>query len=80
MSALSQRRRLDRDATLRFSDGLARLSANPSGLLGPLRSLGLVALGRSSSLQASVVGGALGYRGEVPALCRQPHPASGVGA
>ena len=73
-------RRQDRDETLRFSDGLARLSANPSGLLGPLRSLGLVALGRSSSLQASVVGGALGYRGEVPALCRQPHPASGVGA
>ena len=73
-------RREDRDATLRFSDGLARISANPGGLLRPLRSLGLAALARSPSLQASMVGGALGYRGNVPALCRQPLPDAGAGA
>jgi len=66
------RRLEDRERTLRFSDGLARLGANPSGLLRPLRSLGLFALDRLPSVQAALVGGALGYRGEVPALCRAP--------
>ncbi|MGH8084767.1 MAG: 2-octaprenyl-6-methoxyphenyl hydroxylase [Lysobacter sp.] len=64
------RRREDRERTLQFSDGLARFGANPSGLLRPLRSLGLFALDRLPSVQAALVGGALGYRGEVPALCR----------
>ena len=70
------RRREDRERTVRFSDGLARLGANPSGMLRPLRSLGLFALDRLPSVQAALVGGALGYRGEVPALCRAP----GLGA
>ncbi len=65
-------RREDRARTLAFSDGLAWISANPSGLLRPLRSLGMLALDRLPSLQASVIGGALGYRGDVPALCRAP--------
>ncbi|GAB2608596.1 2-octaprenyl-6-methoxyphenyl hydroxylase [Novilysobacter erysipheiresistens] len=67
-----ERRRVDRARTLRFSDGLARLGANPSGLLRPLRSVGLFAIDRLPSVQAALVGGALGYRGEVPALCRAP--------
>jgi len=65
-----RRRADDRARTLAFSDGLARLTANPAPLLRPLRSLGLVALDRLPTLQAWLVGGALGYRGDVPALCR----------
>jgi len=64
------RRREDRERTLAFSDGLAKLSANPSSLLRPLRGLGLLAIDRLPALQARLVGGALGYRGDVPALCR----------
>ncbi|MDQ3288408.1 MAG: 2-octaprenyl-6-methoxyphenyl hydroxylase [Pseudomonadota bacterium] len=65
-----QRRQEDRQRTLQFSDGLARLSAEPSALMRPLRSLGLLALGHSDSLQSLLVGGALGYRGHVPEMCR----------
>ena len=63
-------RQEDREQTLAFSDGLARLTANDSGLARPLRSAGLFALDRLPSVQATIVGGALGYRGRVPALCR----------
>ena len=66
----ARRRAADRERTLAFSDGLARLAANPSPLLRPLRSAGLLALQQSSAAQAWLVGGAMGYRGDVPALCR----------
>ncbi|MBB1088467.1 2-octaprenyl-6-methoxyphenyl hydroxylase [Lysobacter sp. SG-8] len=67
-----ERRHVDREETVALSDGLAKLSANPAPLLRPLRSLGLFALERVPSVQAALVGGALGYRGHVPALCRAP--------
>jgi 2-octaprenyl-6-methoxyphenol hydroxylase len=67
----AQRRREDRARTLQFSDGLARVTANASPLLRPLRSLGLLAAGRAPSLQSMLVGGAMGFRGDVPALCRE---------
>lgn len=70
LAAYAQRRREDRDRTLAFSDGLARLTANDAPLLRPLRSLGLFATDRMPSLQAALVGGAMGYRGDVPMLCR----------
>jgi 2-octaprenyl-6-methoxyphenol hydroxylase len=70
LAAYAQRRRDDRERTLAFSDGLAKLTANTAPLLRPLRSLGLLALDRLPSLQSALVGGALGYRGEVPKLCR----------
>ncbi len=66
----AQRRGEDRQRTLAFSDGLARITSNPSPLLRPLRSLGLAAIGSSTTLQSFLVGGAMGYRGDVPALCR----------
>ena len=40
-------------------------------LLRPLRSLGLFAADRLPSAQAFLVGAAMGYRGDVPALCRE---------
>ncbi|MBB1059242.1 2-octaprenyl-6-methoxyphenyl hydroxylase [Marilutibacter spongiae] len=71
LDAYVERRRVDRDETVALSDGLARLSANPSPMLAPVRSLGMFALDRLPSVQAALVGGALGYRGHVPALCRE---------
>ncbi len=65
-----ERRSEDRQRTLAFSDGLARITGNPSPLLRPLRSLGLVAADRAAWLQAWLVGGAMGFRGDVPELCR----------
>ncbi|NYZ61642.1 2-octaprenyl-6-methoxyphenyl hydroxylase [Luteimonas deserti] len=70
LEAYAARRREDRAATLGFSDGLARLTSNPSLLLRPLRSLGLLVLERDAGLRAALASGAMGYRGQVPALCR----------
>ncbi|MGI8560614.1 MAG: 2-octaprenyl-6-methoxyphenyl hydroxylase [Luteimonas sp.] len=64
------RRAEDRERTLAFTDGLARLSAGSAPMLAPLRSAGLMALDRLPSAQALLVGAAMGYRGDVPALCR----------
>lgn len=70
---LAEYRRLradDRAQTIAFSDGLARLTSNPASLLATVRAFGLFAADRLPALQASLVGGAMGYRGHVPALCR----------
>lgn len=66
----AQRRAPDRERTLAFSDGLARLTSNDAPLLRPLRSAGLLSADAMGWLQAWLVGGAMGYRGDVPALCR----------
>lgn len=65
-----RRRSEDRSRTIAFSDGLARLTADPAPLLSALRSLGLLALEQDAALRAQIVGGAMGYRGDVPRLCR----------
>lgn len=70
LAAYADRRAEDRARTLAFSDGLARLTANPGALLRPVRSAGLLAAQRLPALQAWLVGGAMGYRGQVPRLCR----------
>ncbi len=63
------RREEDRRQTIAFSGGLARVTSNPAPLLRPLRSLGLLAA-QATPMQSMLVGGAMGFRGEVPALCR----------
>ena len=65
------RREEDRSRTLAFSDGLAKLTSNDAPLLRPLRSAGLLAGDAMGWLQGWLVGGAMGYRGDVPALCRK---------
>ena len=70
LRAYVARRHEDRARTLQFSDGLARLTAHPAPWLRPLRSLGLLAIDRVPSLRSLLAGGAMGYRGDVPALCR----------
>ena len=74
LQAYALRRQEDRERTLEFSDGLAKVTANDAPLLRPLRSLGLMAVDRLPALQARVAGGAMGYRGHVPALCRGAQP------
>lgn len=70
LAEYAQRRREDRERTIAFSDGLARWTSNPSPLASPLRSLGLFAIENDDALRAQMVGGAMGYRGDVPRLCR----------
>lgn len=70
LAAWAARRREDRERTLAFSDGLARTTANPSALAATMRGLGFLALDHDAALRARVVGGAMGYRGDVPRLCR----------
>jgi 2-octaprenyl-6-methoxyphenol hydroxylase len=78
LARYAQRRREDRERTVAFSDGLARVTANGSELLRPLRSLGLFAADRLPSAQAYLVGAAMGYRGDVPALCRSESMTAGA--
>ncbi|MEO6227510.1 MAG: 2-octaprenyl-6-methoxyphenyl hydroxylase [Thermomonas sp.] len=66
----AERRKQDRERTLAFSDGLARLTASDVPLLRTLRSAGLVMGDSQAWLQGWLVGGAMGYRGDVPDLCR----------
>ncbi|MGY1459690.1 MULTISPECIES: 2-octaprenyl-6-methoxyphenyl hydroxylase [unclassified Luteimonas] len=70
LAAYVARRSEDRARTLDFSDGLARFTANPGQGASLLRSAGLVALAALPGLQAGLVGGAMGYRGDVPDACR----------
>jgi 2-octaprenyl-6-methoxyphenol hydroxylase len=72
LQVYSQRRDEDRRRTLEFSGSLARITGNTSPLLRPLRSLGLLAADNSAALQSMLVGGAMGFRGDVPELCREP--------
>ena len=71
LAAHVARREEDRRRTLDFSYGLARLTSNPGRAASLLRSAGLVALAALPGLQASLAGGAMGYRGDVPAACRR---------
>ena len=67
-----QRRHSDRNRTLAFVDQLASVTASVATLSWPLRTTGLLALNWSPSIQSWLVGGAMGYRGDVPRLCREP--------
>jgi 2-octaprenyl-6-methoxyphenol hydroxylase len=70
LAQYAQRRARDRGRTLAFSDGLAKLTANDAPLSRPLRSAGLLCADAMGWLQGWLVGGAMGYRGDVPVLCR----------
>jgi len=70
LSAHVARRRIDRDATLAFSDGLARVTSSESSLHRLGRSLGFAAMNLDAGLRAGFVAGAMGFRGQVPTLAR----------
>lgn len=66
------RRREDREQTLAFSDGLARMTRGTTFLHHLGRSVGLLAMSLDSGLRAQLAAGAMGYRGRVPRLAREP--------
>jgi 2-octaprenyl-6-methoxyphenol hydroxylase len=66
------RRRIDREQTLAFSDGLVRLFANRFAPLRAARGLGLIAVDRLAGVRDALVAGAMGFRGDVPRLARDP--------
>jgi 2-octaprenyl-6-methoxyphenol hydroxylase len=70
LDAYAQRRVEDREQTLHFSDGLARITSNPAPPMRLLRSLAMGAFDALPDLRASLVGGAMGFRGVVPKLAR----------
>lgn len=70
LQAYVARREADRQQTIAFSEGLARFTSNDAPAARRLRSLGLVAASQARDIQSMLVGGAMGFRGEVPALCR----------
>ncbi len=71
LATYARRRGPDRERTLAFADGLARFSATEAPFSSLLRSGALVAGDAMGWLQAWLVGGAMGYRGDTPALCRK---------
>ena len=70
LRAYEAARREDRERTLAYSDGLARATANASFSMHVLRSFGLLGLGHVPGLSAPLAAGAMGFRGQVPALAR----------
>ena len=71
LDAYTSRRREDRERTLAFSDGMARASSNKGLAMRGMRSVGMAALANVPGLRAQVAAGGMGYRGDVPALCRE---------
>ncbi len=62
------RREQDRQQTIAFSDGLARLTSSESLPHHLLRSLGLLALANAPGLRAPMLTAAMGYRGKSSTL------------
>lgn len=60
------RRTPDREGTMTMSHGLVRLACLPQPLLGPLRSLALLACDRLPPLQRALARRGMGFRGEPP--------------
>jgi len=63
-----ERRAEDREQTLAFSDGLARIGAGTTPFHRLGRSLGFAALQFDPGLRAAFVAGAMGFRGRTPRL------------
>jgi 2-octaprenyl-6-methoxyphenol hydroxylase len=61
-------RRPDHASTIAWSDGMARLFANPSPAAALLRSAGMVAHALVPALRRRLTSSAMGYRGRVPRL------------
>jgi 2-octaprenyl-6-methoxyphenol hydroxylase len=68
LQAYSGWRAPDQAGTIAFSDGLARIYANPTGLAAAGRSLGLLAHALLPPLRRQLAIRAMGYSGRVPRL------------
>jgi len=70
LQAYSNWRAPDQAGTIAYSDGLARLYANPSPLAAAARGLGLIAHALIPPLRRQLAVRAMGYRGRVPRLAQ----------
>jgi len=68
LTAYSHWRAPDQSATIAYSDGLARLYANPTALAGLVRHAGLLAHALIAPLRRQLAVRAMGYRGRIPRL------------
>ena len=66
LRSYTARRAADREGTMAMSHGLVRLACLPQPLLGPLRSLALLACDRVPPLQRALARRGMGFRGEPP--------------
>jgi 2-octaprenyl-6-methoxyphenol hydroxylase len=66
LQSYAARRAPDREGTMATSHGLVRLACLPQPLLGPLRSLALLACDRVPPLQRAMARRGMGFRGEPP--------------
>jgi 2-octaprenyl-6-methoxyphenol hydroxylase len=68
LNRYSKWRERDRNETIAYSDGLARIFSNPSRLAAAARTAGLLAHAFIPSLRRQLAVRAMGYRGRVPRL------------
>jgi len=68
LKTYSEWRVTDQDGTIAFSDGLARLYANPTLLAAMARKTGLIAHALLPSMRRQMALRAMGYRGKAPRL------------
>jgi 2-octaprenyl-6-methoxyphenol hydroxylase len=66
----SERREPDQQGTIAWSDGLARLFANPTDMAAAVRTAGLLAHAFLPPLRRQLAIRAMGYRGRTPRLAR----------
>ncbi|MDO4710277.1 MAG: 2-octaprenyl-6-methoxyphenyl hydroxylase [Pseudomonadota bacterium] len=74
LETYAARRAPDRARTLSFSDGMAKISANPGLGMSLMRSIGMALLANTPGLRGQLAAGGMGYRGELPELCRGALP------
>jgi 2-octaprenyl-6-methoxyphenol hydroxylase len=68
LQTYSEWRAPDHEGTIAWSDGLARLYANPTGIASFARGAGLLAHALIPSLRRQLAVRAMGYRGRIPRL------------
>ncbi|MDT8319521.1 MAG: 2-octaprenyl-6-methoxyphenyl hydroxylase [Xanthomonadales bacterium] len=61
-------RKVDQDGTIAYSDGLARLFSNPTGIAAAARTAGLVAHALLPPLRRQMAVRAMGFRGRIPRM------------
>ena len=68
LNRYSEWRKQDQRGTIAYSDGLARIFSNPTGLAATARTAGLLAHALIPSLRRQLAVSAMGYRGRIPRL------------
>ncbi len=70
LSSYVSRRSADRDRTMQMSHSMATIGTAQDIASRVMREIAMVGAGRVKSVQARLVGGSMGYAGDVPRYCR----------